>query len=187
VGEGGEGCGTTSVLLLMYSLLHGVLLGGVGGGAQKHRYHAMPSTALSYPRQSRTQVAVRKGGGWEPGRGHYSCGCCWIHCQLTAQSCVGTELGAVGTHSRHMFCFCRHAYVSCVPVPPHAGLAVFRGHLLPIWDVATAPWGLHFASASADRTARVWGTDNLRTLRILTGEQGLFQWGWSGGGDGGGG
>lgn len=49
------------------------------------------------------------------------------------------------------------------------GLAAFRGHMLPVWDVAAGPLGYHFASASADRTARVWATDHLRTLRIFAG------------------
>ncbi len=47
--------------------------------------------------------------------------------------------------------------------------------MLPVWDVAASPWGFHFASASADRTARVWATDNLRTLRVLAGEGPLEQ------------
>jgi len=59
--------------------------------------------------------------------------------------------------------------------PTHAcsemgvGLAAFRGHMLPVWDVAAGPLGYHFASASADRTARVWATDHIRTLRIFAG------------------
>ena len=50
-----------------------------------------------------------------------------------------------------------------------AGLAAFKGHMLPVWDVAAGPLGYQFASASADRTARVWVTDHVRTQRILAG------------------
>ena len=49
------------------------------------------------------------------------------------------------------------------------GLAAYRGHMLPVWDVAAGPLGYTFASASADRTARVWVTDHVRTQRILAG------------------
>ena len=50
-----------------------------------------------------------------------------------------------------------------------AGLAVYKGHKLPVWDVAAGPWGFHFATAGADRTARIWATDNMRILRIPAG------------------
>jgi transcription initiation factor TFIID subunit 5 len=53
------------------------------------------------------------------------------------------------------------------------GLAAFRGHLLPVWDVSAAPHGYHFATASADRTCRVWSTDTLKPLRVLAGAMGL--------------
>ncbi len=54
-----------------------------------------------------------------------------------------------------------------------AGLTVYRGHVLPVWDVAMGPWGFHFVTGSADKTARVWSTDTLRMLRILTGGAGI--------------
>jgi len=38
-----------------------------------------------------------------------------------------------------------------------------------VWDVAAGPAGLYFASAAADRTARVWATERARPLRILAG------------------
>ena len=50
-----------------------------------------------------------------------------------------------------------------------ANLAAFRGHLYPVWDVAACPRGLYAATASADRTARLWSTEHPRALRIFTG------------------
>ena len=44
-----------------------------------------------------------------------------------------------------------------------------RGHNFPVWDVAAGPAGHYFASASADRTARVWATERARPLRLLAG------------------
>ena len=38
-----------------------------------------------------------------------------------------------------------------------------------MWDVAAAPLGQYFASASADRTARVWVTERAQSLRLLSG------------------
>ena len=45
-----------------------------------------------------------------------------------------------------------------------------RGHNFPVWDVASSPHGFYFASASADKTARVWCTERATPLRILAGE-----------------
>ena len=50
-----------------------------------------------------------------------------------------------------------------------ANLAAFRGHLFPVWDCAAGPGGQYLASASADRTARVWSTERAQSLRLLTG------------------
>lgn len=44
-----------------------------------------------------------------------------------------------------------------------------RGHMFPVWDVAAAPQGQYFASASGDRTARVWATERPQSLRLLAG------------------
>lgn len=44
-----------------------------------------------------------------------------------------------------------------------------RGHCFPVWDVAAGPLGHYFASASADRTARVWCTERAQPLRLLVG------------------
>ena len=41
--------------------------------------------------------------------------------------------------------------------------------MYPTWDVAVGPYGHYFASASADRTARIWSVERNRPLRILTG------------------
>lgn len=52
------------------------------------------------------------------------------------------------------------------------GLAAYRGHMLPVWDVAFAPhYGFYFASAGADRTARIWNTERSQALRVFVGHQ----------------
>lgn len=58
-------------------------------------------------------------------------------------------------------------HVSCI----HMELkpVCIRGHNFPVWDVAAGPAGHYFASASADRTARVWATERARPLRLLAG------------------
>lgn len=37
-----------------------------------------------------------------------------------------------------------------------ANLVVWRGHMLPVWDVAAGPRGHWVASAGADWTAKLW-------------------------------
>ena len=44
-----------------------------------------------------------------------------------------------------------------------------RGHNFAVWDVAVSPLGHYFASASADRTARIWITERAAPLRVLAG------------------
>lgn len=50
------------------------------------------------------------------------------------------------------------------------GLCNCRGHTFPVWDVASSPHGYYFASASADKTGRVWCTERVTPLRILAGK-----------------
>jgi transcription initiation factor TFIID subunit 5 len=58
-----------------------------------------------------------------------------------------------------------------------AHLVAYRGHQLPVWDVAPAPaYGVYFASAGADRTARLWSTERAQALRLFVGGRG-----WGGG------
>eukprot|EP00891_Asterochloris_glomerata_P003035 jgi/Astpho2/3035/Aster-03343 len=51
-----------------------------------------------------------------------------------------------------------------------ANLVAYRAHMFPVWDVASCPHGLYFASGSADRTARLWSTERAQPLRILAGD-----------------
>ncbi len=49
-------------------------------------------------------------------------------------------------------------------------LASYMGHNFGLWDVKFAPTrGVYFATASSDRTARIWRTDNQHAVRILVG------------------
>ena len=47
-----------------------------------------------------------------------------------------------------------------------ANLAVYRGHNYPVWDVRSDDLGLKFATASLDRTVRLWQTDHSHPLRV---------------------
>eukprot|EP00775_Hariotina_reticulata_P003881 gene3881-4136_t len=47
------------------------------------------------------------------------------------------------------------------------GLAAYRGHVYPVWDVAACPHGTYFVSGGSDRTARLWSTEHIRPLRIF--------------------
>ncbi|GIL98625.1 hypothetical protein Vretimale_3968, partial [Volvox reticuliferus] len=48
-------------------------------------------------------------------------------------------------------------------------LAVYPGHVFPVWDVACCPMGHWFASGGADRVARLWVTERTAPLRLLVG------------------
>jgi transcription initiation factor TFIID subunit 5 len=48
-------------------------------------------------------------------------------------------------------------------------LVSYKGHNYPVWDVEFSPLGYYFATASHDRTARIWSTDHIFPLRVLAG------------------
>lgn len=50
-----------------------------------------------------------------------------------------------------------------------ANLVAYKNHNYPVWDVRCSPVGHYFASASHDRTARVWAVDQADPLRIMAG------------------
>lgn len=50
-----------------------------------------------------------------------------------------------------------------------SNLVVYKGHTYPVWDVCFSPLGYYFATASHDRTARLWSTDHIYPLRIFAG------------------
>jgi len=45
----------------------------------------------------------------------------------------------------------------------------YKGHNYPVWDVDFSPEGFYFATASHDRTARLWSCDHIYPLRIFVG------------------
>ena len=45
----------------------------------------------------------------------------------------------------------------------------YKGHNYPVWDVDFGPQGFYFATASHDRTARLWSCDQIYPLRIFAG------------------
>lgn len=52
----------------------------------------------------------------------------------------------------------------------YTNLVAYRGHGRdPVWDVEWGPMGVYFASASRDRTARLWTSDRVVPLRMYTG------------------
>ena len=48
-------------------------------------------------------------------------------------------------------------------------VVAYRGHQQPVWDVQWSPMGIYFATASRDRTARLWSTDRTSCMRIYVG------------------
>ena len=48
-------------------------------------------------------------------------------------------------------------------------LVQYKGHNYSVWDVAMSPRDVHFASASFDRTMRLWDMEHAYPLRILAG------------------
>lgn len=50
-------------------------------------------------------------------------------------------------------------------------IAVFRGHIGPVWDIDAAPNGCgpYFVTAAADRTARLWSSEHTQALRVFAG------------------
>lgn len=48
-------------------------------------------------------------------------------------------------------------------------LVIYKGHTFPVWDVKFSAHGYYFATASHDRTARLWATDQHQPLRVFAG------------------
>lgn len=48
-------------------------------------------------------------------------------------------------------------------------LVVYRGHREPVWDVEWGPKGIYFATASRDRTARLWCCERVGAVRMFVG------------------
>ncbi|KAI7898745.1 WD40-repeat-containing domain protein [Cokeromyces recurvatus] len=48
-------------------------------------------------------------------------------------------------------------------------LVCYKSHNYPIWDVDFGPYGFYFATASHDKTARLWSCDHIDPLRIFAG------------------
>lgn len=49
-------------------------------------------------------------------------------------------------------------------------LVAYKGHNYPVWDVEFSPLGYYFATASHDRTARIWRY-SLSLFRLLVSNQ----------------
>jgi transcription initiation factor TFIID subunit 5 len=50
-------------------------------------------------------------------------------------------------------------------------LAEYRGHLKTIWSVSFNKSGYFFVSGSADRTIKLWSTDDSISQRVFLGHQ----------------
>lgn len=68
---------------------------------------------------------------------------------------------------RHLFSFFLSARLW--DLHTYSNLVAYKGHNSPVWDVDFSPSGYYFATASRDRTARLWATDNPQPLRIFSG------------------
>ena len=85
-------------------------------------------------------------------------------CQYVSVACL-PERHLLQTQLSLQLCACPHGHSSWLKV----ACSTCRGHMFPVWDVASSPHGLYFASGSADRTARLWSTERAQPLRILAG------------------
>ncbi|KAH6935987.1 hypothetical protein HPB50_012076 [Hyalomma asiaticum] len=70
-----------------------------------------------------------------------------------------------GNYDFHVF---PHA-VRAWSLKTHSNVAIYRGHSYPIWDIDVGPFGLYFATASKDSTAKIWTLERTYPLRILAG------------------
>ena len=50
-----------------------------------------------------------------------------------------------------------------------SNLVCYRGHNAAVWDVTTSPHAPYFATASHDRTARLWSVEHAAPLRVFAG------------------
>lgn len=70
---------------------------------------------------------------------------------------------------KHMLSSSQDGSVRLWDLEQHRNLVVYKGHSDPVWDVQWAPLGVYFATASRDRTARLWITDRIAPVRIFAG------------------
>lgn len=51
-----------------------------------------------------------------------------------------------------------------------SSVAKFKGHAQAIWDLSTTHSNpLYFATSSADKTARLWSTEHVSSIRMFAG------------------
>ena len=48
-------------------------------------------------------------------------------------------------------------------------LVAYKGHTYPVWACDFSPFSFYFATASHDRTARLWSSEHITPLRIFAG------------------
>jgi transcription initiation factor TFIID subunit 5 len=70
---------------------------------------------------------------------------------------------------KHLLSSSADATVRLWSMKTMTNVVAFRGHENPVWDVKWSPIGIYFATASRDRTARLWSTDRTSCLRIYAG------------------
>ncbi len=50
-----------------------------------------------------------------------------------------------------------------------SNIAIYKGHIGPVWCVRFSQYGHFFASGSGDRTVRIWSTSSISPLRVCAG------------------
>jgi WD40 repeat protein len=78
-------------------------------------------------------------------------------------------LGGTVAPPQHLLSSSQDGTVRLWGLETYKNLVVYKGHTDPVWAVEWGPLGAYFATASRDRTARLWVTDRVTPLRMFAG------------------
>lgn len=84
-------------------------------------------------------------------------------------SCSEDQTGIYALLTTNKTTILIHALVRLWSLDTFTNLVCYKSHNYPIWDVDFGPYGFYFATASHDKTARLWSCDHVNPLRIFAG------------------